>query len=305
MLKRAVSTAASAVAVLALGILPAQADGGKDDCPTNDSYLCKDKETPKTPGNESGGGSGGSGGGAPQCTQNGETVPCSLPGRGFFYQGCYWQLASPPPPPDHMGWSGHKPGDPGGAMYNPTFCYTGDEGYMGSPLWLPIPATTMSPEELARRALSKIRLDAPPVHLTPGPGATGLVSLPVWLWTEANAHTWGPIQNSDSDGPLTVTLTAKVSKIVWTMGDGGSVTCTQPGVPYSPSYNDQPSPQCGYAYQHTSKGQPGEAFTVTATTYWDASWTASTGDSGSIPGVTRSTTVGNIKVGELQVVNGG
>jgi transposase len=32
-----------------------------------------------------------------------------------------------------------------------------------------------------------------------------------------------------------------------------------------PAYNDQKSPECGYAHQHISKGRPNDAFTVTAT----------------------------------------
>lgn len=300
---RAMSVVLAAVLLGGLAAPAAHAEGSCD----GDNFVCWDVTTPSSPGdtNPAGNTSDGSGGAAPGCSWESMTVACSMPGKGFFYQGCYYTAASPPAA-DDPAWqtSGKSPGDTSGGFYNPTFCLAGAEGMQGNLRWLPIPtAATMTPEELARRALSKLRLLPPPMHLTPGPGKTGLVSLPVWLWVDANANTWGPASDTDTDGPLSVTLTALVERIVWDMGDGDTVTCTSPGVPYDPAYGDRMSPECGYAYQHISKGQPGDAFTVTATTSWKVTWTANTGATGSIPGVTRTATVGDIRVGELQVVN--
>ncbi|MGW0664605.1 hypothetical protein [Streptodolium elevatio] len=289
----------AAVVLGGLAAAPAHAEG---DCKEG-RLVCIGVDTPGSSGTDTpAGNTSGGTGAAPGCTWGAMTVQCSLPGRGFFYQGCYYTAATPAA--EDWQRAGRSQGDTSGGFYNPTFCLTGEEGVMGNLQWLPIPsAATMTPEELARHALSQVRLLPPPMHLTPGPGRTGLVSLPVWLWVDANPNTWGPISHTATDGPLSVTLTATVERIVWDMGDGGTVTCTTPGVPYSPAYNDQPSPECGHAYQHTSKGQPGEAFTVTATTHWAVTWTATTGASGAIPGVSRTGTVGDIRVGELQVVN--
>ncbi|GAA4992931.1 hypothetical protein GCM10023205_76980 [Yinghuangia aomiensis] len=294
-------TVIAAAALGALAATPAHAEGGCKD----GRLVCVGVDTPGSPGTTTPSGDTSGSGPAPGCTWGAMTVQCSLPGKGFFYQGCYYTAAAAPAPDDPV-WqtSGKSPGDTSGGFYNPTYCLPGEEGVQGNLRWLPIPAAaTMTPEELARRALSKLRLLPPPMHLTPGPGKTGLVSLPVWLWVDANANTWGPASDTDADGPLSLTLTAAVERIVWDMGDGDTVTCTTPGVPYDPAYGDRMSPECGYAYQHISKGQPNDAFTVTATTHWKVTWTASTGATGTIPGVTRTSTVGDIRVGELQVVN--
>jgi hypothetical protein len=101
---------------------------------------------------------------------------------------------------------------------------------------------------------------------------------------------------------LSVTLTARVDKIVWNMGDGGSRECQQPGTPYTQAAGASPSPDCGYAYQRVSTNTSGGSYSVSATTYWTASWTSTTGRNGTFD-LTRSATVGDIRVGELQVLN--
>jgi hypothetical protein len=305
MLKQAMAALLLATPLLMLATPVGSAS--TEDCPEWHS-VCVGDDTPK--GNGDPGSTGGSGGAgeheAPQCSYKGQTVPCSMPGRGFLDGECYWQVMSPPPAADDPLWmaSNRTPTDATGAFYRPTFCL--DQGAaLGHPTWLPIPPTaTVSPEELARRALAKARLLPPKLHLTPGPGKEGLVGLPVWLWVETDQSAWGPIQASDSDGPLTVTITAKVAKIEWNMGDGVVVTCTSPGTPYDPIFKDTPSPDCGHAYQRISKAQPEGAYRVTATTTWSVEWVSTTGRNGTIPGVSRSSTVGDIRVGELQVVNG-
>jgi hypothetical protein len=297
----------AAVAALAclVALVPGAGTASADEDCKDGSTICVGVGTPGHDPSGTPGGSHDNGGGAPTCSYQGEVVPCSLPDRGFFQGECYWQGATQPPP-DDPAWAlwGKTPGDTTGAFYTPTLCL-GQGGMLGHPQWLNIPPeATLSPEELARRALAKARLDPPTLHLTPGPGKEGLVSLPVWLWIDANPNTWGPLQASDSDGPLAVTITASVDRVEWSMGDGGAVTCTSPGSMYDISFKDRTSPDCGYAYPRISKGQPGDAYTVTATTFWSVKWSSNTGRTGTIPGTSRTSTVGDIHVGEMQVVNG-
>lgn len=88
----------------------------------------------------------------------------------------------------------------------------------------------------------------------------------------------------------------RVRRIVWVMGDGSTVVCTRPGTRYEDRYGRSPSPTCGYAYSRTG------TYTVSATSYWDVSWTGG-GSSGVIPlSFTRSA---SITMGEIQVITTG
>jgi hypothetical protein len=100
-----------------------------------------------------------------------------------------------------------------------------------------------------------------------------------------------------------VTATAQVTSIHWTMGDGTTVTCTGSGTPYRGSQSMADSPDCGHRYTHTSSGQPGERFALTATSTWTVDWEAAGGgaDSGQFTEF-RTSTVG-VRVAELQVVH--
>ncbi|MFI6985865.1 ATP/GTP-binding protein [Embleya sp. NPDC050154] len=151
-----------------------------------------------------------------------------------------------------------------------------------------------TPAELGAQASAQIPLDAPAVHLTPGPGKTGLVGLPTWLWVDATPAAWGPATATAAVPGLSVTATARVDRITWTMGDGAVVTCTTPGTPYSPARGAHPSPDCGHTYT-----RPG-VHVVTATTHWSITW-AGGGQTGTLA-ATRTTTVGDIRAGEMQAL---
>ncbi|MFE5327251.1 ATP/GTP-binding protein [Embleya sp. NPDC056575] len=154
--------------------------------------------------------------------------------------------------------------------------------------------TPPTPAELGARASAQILLDAPTVHLTPGPGKTGLVGLPTWLWVDATPTSWGPTSATAAVPGLSVTATATVDHIVWDMGDGTRVTCTTPGTPYTAAEGAHPSPNCGHTYTH-----PGVR-TVTATTYWTITWSGG-GQTGTLA-TTRTTTIPGIRTGEMQAL---
>jgi hypothetical protein len=83
---------------------------------------------------------------------------------------------------------------------------------------------------------------------------------------------------------LSATVTAQPSKVLWTMGDGTTVTCDGPGTPYNPSIPDaDQSTDCSHTYQHDG------AHTAMATIVWTVSWTATNGQGGTLPKVQRST----------------
>lgn len=130
----------------------------------------------------------------------------------------------------------------------------------------------------------------------PGPDSIGLIGLPTWLWVADPApETWGPQTRSLSSGGVSVTLTAQVTSIRWELGDGAVVRCSTPGTPYEDRFGATPSPTCGHTY--TKQG----VYAVEATTFWTATWSSNTGESGVFEWQMGSSTT--IQMGEAQALN--
>lgn len=278
--------------------VPAHAGDGGGGCGGSDCDVWGEQ-----PGNSPGGG-GSDGGGSSGCRFQDRTVPCTIAGLGWFNSsnGCYYTPTPIPPFGDpHAGEEGKWYTVTCG-MYNGGPVVTADVWVAGAALQPP-----PDPEELARRALATITLKGADIHLSanqsrdpdaaPGAaGSGGLVHLPVWMWTEVTPNTWGPISASASEGGLTVTITAKVEKIVWNMGDRQPAqVCTSPGTPFRRGDGGTESPTCGHVYQ-----APADPYQVTATSHWRVDWSGG-GQSGVIPQTrTAGTTV---VIGQLGTVN--
>jgi hypothetical protein len=171
---------------------------------------------------------------------------------------------------------------------------------LGATLWLDQPPAQVDPGRLAREILARIQLQRVGIGITPEPGRTGVLGLPTYLWVNnPGPRTLGPISDSATEGGVTVTLTARVSKVVWNLGDGTTITCNGPGTPYRDEFGAQPSPTCGHTYQHPSTELPGGVYRVTATAIWDVGWTGG-GQSGQIPFEVSSQT--SIRIGEVQAL---
>ncbi|WP_157596640.1 ATP/GTP-binding protein [Streptacidiphilus rugosus] len=217
--------------------------------------------------------------------------------------GCYYQLMSPQPPAGTAYWAGHQPGD--GAIYSencPLIAGSGLPGGAGRWFQNPPPGYGggVDVQALAQQAVSKMALVGPAVGIAPPPGTKGVVGLPVWLWDNVSPTTWGPNTAAASAGGVTVTATGSATQIVWTMGDGATVTCDNPGVAYQASFGAQ-VPVCGHIYTATSDKEPGGKYTITATSTWVVDWTATTGQTGQIT-VTRQSNSA-VEIGELRTVN--
>jgi hypothetical protein len=121
------------------------------------------------------------------------------------------------------------------------------------------------------------------------------VGYPLWVWAEGPAHV-GPV--SDSVGGLSVSLDARLTKTVFRMGDGESITCVGAGTPYKKGVRaGTPSPNCGYRYEKPSL--PKGTNTVSAISYWAVTWTIN-GTSGVITVPRRASMP--LPVGEVQVL---
>jgi len=197
---------------------------------------------------------------------------------------CYSKPMSPQPEAGNPAWP--KDRDLTGVIYECRApAYVG--GANVTVYWSATPPGGLEPPDplvLAREAIAAMRLAPVDIGLAPKPSpqAAGLIRLPVWMWVDQpRASTWGPITRSASDQGLTVTATASVDRVLWTMGDGSSVSCGK-RTPRTSVGGSMPSPDCGYAYSKNSAAQNGGTYTISATSHWTVRWTGG-GQSGTIP----------------------
>lgn len=308
MLTRAASALALALGTALATVAPADSAHAAGDvsCPPNTVFCVVTVVDPGAPASTSGGSSAPSSGATARvCTVPGSTrtVPCTDPAYGWFNNadGCYYRLVDVQPAADHPIWQGSPAG---GTVHSRQCPLAGGGSIPGG--WVVLAgapsgfgAVAITPADLAVRAVEMLELHGPAIGIAPPPGTTGLVGVPVWLWTEVTPATWGPATATASVPGLSVTATAQATRIVWDMGDGTTVTCRNPGTAYDRSFGGVQSPTCGHVYTTTSAGHPGDAFAVTATTTWDVSWTGG-GASGVIT-VTRESAT-SVRIGELQVL---
>jgi hypothetical protein len=155
---------------------------------------------------------------------------------------------------------------------------------------------------LVDQASKAMNIPLPKASLSPAAGATQFVGLSTWMWMPASS--WVPKSVTVSAGGVSLTMTATPAFSVWSMGDGGSVTCRGPGTPYPSASSGKPprsSPDCGWTYARASVSEPGGVFPVSVTTHWKVSWSTTTGLSGSEPDLTVSSSLG-LRVSEIQAL---
>ena len=166
----------------------------------------------------------------------GQVVDCYDSTFGWFNptDACYYKLVEPQPPATDPAWEGHYPN---GAIYD--IVCPGIIGTGGGWGWSATPppgfGPTVTAAQLAQEAIRRLQLLGPEIGMAPPPTSTGLVGVPVWLWTAVTPATWGPTSATASVPGLSVTATARADHIVWDMGDAHSVTCANPGTPYRQS----------------------------------------------------------------------
>ncbi|GGO59002.1 ATP/GTP-binding protein [Streptomyces lasiicapitis] len=283
--------AALAAAILVAGVAPVAYADGKKSSGLCDGAVMWVKVCAEEPGREPGTGGGGGGGGAQSSAKGGKSGP-----------KCTYTKAKPQPPANNLAMKDGKRRGGKGAVYRVTCPSTGRVGVV----WIPdaagapdVPA--IDPEVVAQRAVDQMKLAGPDIA---SPRAAGkyVVGVPMWLWVRKTPTTFGPNTATATAGGVTVTATAKVKKIVWRMGDGGTQTCAGPGTPYKESYGMKESPTCGHRYTKTSAKAAGGKFALTATSTWSIDWqvTGGGGEAGELTEVRQSQA--QVAVGEVQVV---
>ena len=146
-------------------------------------------------------------------------------------------------------------------------------------------------------ASARIRLDNPRIGSAPctTAGCMGAVGVPVWMWVDGGLPTRTATASVQG---VSVTVTARMDRVDWSMGDGHTVTCYTAGTPYTTALGWRESPDCGYIYQQTSREQPGGTYPLRASAHWTIVFT---GDYRATMNRT-TTSVVQVKIGEYQTV---
>jgi hypothetical protein len=219
----------------------------------------------------------------------GREMPCYLQGAGWLSDdGCYYQPAT--------GADLAAAEALGGPVTPPGQWYVGQCGYppVAGMTRFRVFAAPPGPELLAAQAVKALKLPLPGIRVNPSPPAAQLVYLPTWLWLDASS--WGLRSATASVPGLSVTATAKPSRLVFSTGDGATVTCPGPGTAWTAGKDpNAASPTCGHTYT-----RPG-SYALTSTVTWQIGW-AGGGRTGTVPDLTTTSTV-TLNVTESQALN--
>lgn len=156
----------------------------------------------------------------------------------------------------------------------------------------------VAPAALAAEASKSIQIPPPPMATSPEANRRLFVRVPTWLWID---QAWWHAYSATADaGGVTATVSARPVRAVWSAGDGGSTTCTGPGVAWRPGMREDAT-YCSYVYRNSSSGQPGGTYTLSVNVEFEVNWTSSTGAAGSLGRITRSASRA-VQVGEIQAI---
>ena len=159
-------------------------------------------------------------------------------------------------------------------------------------------APTVTVAEVRESAIGQLQFGGPKIGASPcvtagsADACTGTVGVPVWLWVGDDSGALPSDSASATAGPYSITATAKVSKVKWSLGDGQSTICQGTGTAYDPDVHGWSSPHCGF---ESGWKQPG-TYTLTASYVWDITWSGDqTGSATQTMSTTRQVTVGELQ----------
>jgi hypothetical protein len=140
----------------------------------------------------------------------------------------------------------------------------------------------------------------PAMNMNPKPAVGGMVNIGLWL---AVADP-GQVSITASVGPVWATVTARYVSTTWNFGNGDSVTCDGLGTPIV-DVNTAAQGPCGYTYRWPSApkftGTDDLNYHASATGHWAVTYATSTGTTGSLGPIDRTTKF-NYRVREIQTV---
>lgn len=147
------------------------------------------------------------------------------------------------------------------------------------------------------------KLPAPDVSTAPR-ADMGVVNVGTWFWV--SRAVWKPWSVTASvatpAGPVTVTTTARPSRLVLDPGDGSRpVACSGPGLAWTPAFGDRTPTSCMHVWRNASTAAPAGVYRAKLTIVWKVTWRSSLGVSGRLPDV-RTSTPFLARVREIQAV---
>ena len=150
------------------------------------------------------------------------------------------------------------------------------------------PAPRISAGRLARAAWKVVKIPAPTVETNPKVGSQGatLVGMDTWVW--ATGETPTSVKATATAGATSVTVTAGSSGLQLSAPDG-KASCTGFGIAWHQGMPEGSSP-CTISFNRSS-AHLGGTTPLTIKVAYSASYTATDGNSGTLPAITTTSTV--------------
>ena len=160
------------------------------------------------------------------------------------------------------------------------------------------PAPRISAGRLARAAWKVVKIPAPTVQTNPKVGSQGatLVGMDTWVW--ATGETPTSVKATATAGSTSVTVTAGSSGLQLSAPDG-KASCTGFGIAWHSGMPEGSSP-CTISFNRSS-AHLGGSTPLTIKVAYSASYTATDGNSGTLPAITTTSTI-NLPVAEVQTL---
>ena len=151
----------------------------------------------------------------------------------------------------------------------------------------------IDPLVLRDRARDRIDPNPPAPMTAPMWGEiASVVHMPTWLWVDGE---WEPIEESESQGLVTVVVQARPVQTAWALGEHGGVICEGPGTAWEPGLGEDAT-DCGYTFDVSGSG-----VASAASVEWVFRWWLNGNDMGDF-GDLIVTTDFTIDVAEIQAI---
>lgn len=154
------------------------------------------------------------------------------------------------------------------------------------------------PYQLALDALASVQIAAPAIRTSPSENGRLYVQVPTWLWLDSSW--WQTYEATANTGRVWSTVRARPVATTWELGDGRTVSCRGPGTPWRRGLSEEAS-ACTHTYRNSSASQPGGTYRLEATVTFEVSWTSNVTDGGTLPAISRTSTL-DVVVGEIQAI---
>ena len=160
----------------------------------------------------------------------------------------------------------------------------------------PAPKPYISGTRLAKVAWDAVKIPSPTVETNPKVGDRGatLVGMDTWVW--ATGQTPTSVTATATAGSTTATITAGSSGLQLSAPDG-KASCTGFGIAWHSGMAEGSSP-CTISFNRSS-AHLGGTTPLTVKVAYSASYTATDGNSGTLPAITTTNTI-NLPVAEVQ-----